>query len=105
MITDKEIKSRIEEVEELIKQTHLDLITSDFFLNLFKIHDSLWDMLYFKKNLEKDFLKPPKKEKETKEKKEVPKNTIDLNELMGGLLQGMGDMPNPGNKKNEDPNN
>lgn len=53
---EKEIKQRINEVEEKLKVVELTLANYDFYDRLLDIHKKLWDLLYFKKNQEENFL-------------------------------------------------
>ncbi len=52
---EEEIKKKIEEVEEKLKED-VTLLNYDYYDKLLDIHKKLWEMLYFKVNLEKTYL-------------------------------------------------
>lgn len=54
---ENKIKERIKEVEELIKTIPISLATSEYYLNLIQIYHELWNLLYFKKHQEKNYLR------------------------------------------------
>ncbi len=59
-MNEEEIKQKIQEVEEQLEITKVNMVSIDYYDKLLQIHDGLWALLYFKTNLEKDFLTPPK---------------------------------------------
>lgn len=58
------IKQKIKDVEEQLENTKIDMVTSEYYRNLLKIHSDLYDFLYFKIHNEKTYLDPPKKEED-----------------------------------------
>ena len=54
-MNEEEIKKQIKEVEEKLKET-VTMLNYDYFDKLLDIHKKLWEMLYFKLNLEKTYL-------------------------------------------------
>ena len=55
---------KIKEIEKLIIETKVNMVTSEYFCNLLHIHSDLCSYLNFKVNLEKDWLKPKEEEGE-----------------------------------------
>lgn len=51
------IEKQIKKIEKLIVETEITLLNYDFIDKLLDMHRKLWDLLYFKLNQEKDFLK------------------------------------------------
>ena len=56
-----ELKKKINEVEKEIIKTEVNMVTAEYIHHLLLTHDELLDLLYFKVNQEKDWLKKTKK--------------------------------------------
>jgi len=55
-IQEKDIRKKIEEVEEELKKIKITLVTTEAYRELIGIHKELWELLYFKLNQEENYL-------------------------------------------------
>jgi len=55
-IQEKDIRKKIEEVEEELKKIKITLVTAEAYRALIGIHKDLWELLYFKLNQEESYL-------------------------------------------------
>jgi len=60
------IMNQIKTIEELIINTKINMGTTEYFFNLLKIQQELYNFLYFKMYQEDDILNPPKKDENKK---------------------------------------